>query len=90
MSETEGQEAVVRQVWRQTRRQGSAEEKNRTVLDGLRDEASISGLCRREGIPPNLFFSWSKAFLEAGQQRLAGDTRRYFRNHVDNLFGIYS
>lgn len=76
MSKTEGAEAVVREIRRQTRRQYSAEEKIRIVLEGLRGEESISELCRREGISPNLYYSWSKAFLEAGKQRLAGDTKR--------------
>jgi transposase len=33
-------------------------------------------LCRREGINPNLYYKWSKEFLEAGKRRLAGDTKR--------------
>jgi len=44
----------------------SAEEKIRVVLEGLRGEESIAELCRREGIAPNLYYSWSKEFLEAG------------------------
>lgn len=86
MSKTEGPEAVVREIRRQTRRHYSAEEKIRIVLEGLRGEVSISELCRREGISPNLYYSWSKAFLEAGQQRLAGDTRRQATSpEVDEL-----
>ena len=54
----------------------SAEEKIRIVLDGLRGEASIAELCRREGIAESLYYSWSKEFLEAGKRRLAGDTER--------------
>jgi len=38
------------------------------MLEGLRGEESISELFRREGISPNLYYSWSKAFLEAGKQ----------------------
>jgi transposase len=37
---------------------------------------SISELCRREGIVSNLYYRWSKDFLEAGKRRLAGDTTR--------------
>jgi len=59
-----------------TRKQYSAEEKIRIVLDGLRGEASIAELCRREGIAESLYYSWSKEFLEAGKRRLAGDTAR--------------
>ena len=31
---------------------------------------------RREGIVQNLYYRWSKEFLEAGKKRLAGDTAR--------------
>ena len=37
---------------------------------------SIAELCRREGIVQNLYYRWSKEFLEAGKKRLAGDTVR--------------
>ena len=43
-------EAVVKDIRRMTRRQFSAEEKIRIVLEGLRGEHSIAELCRREGI----------------------------------------
>jgi len=46
------------------------------VLDGLRGESSIAELCRVEGIAQSMYYSWSKEFLEAGKQRLAGDTAR--------------
>ena len=58
------------------RRQFSAEEKIRIVLEGLRGEDSIAELCRKEGIAQNLYYRWSKEFLEAGKKRLAGDTAR--------------
>jgi transposase len=69
-------EQVVKQIRRATRRQFSAEEKIRIVLSGLRGEDSIAELCRREGIVQNLYYRWSKEFLEAGKKRLAGDTVR--------------
>jgi len=69
-------ERVVREIKRKTRRKFSAEEKIRIVLEGLRGEESIAELCRREGISPNLYYNWSKEFLEAGQQRLRGNTKR--------------
>jgi transposase len=53
-----------------------AEEKIRIVLEGLRGEDSIAELCRKEGINQNLYYRWSKEFLEAGKKRLAGDTAR--------------
>ena len=69
-------ESIVRQIKRKTRRKYSAEEKIRIVLEGLRGEQSITDLCRREGIHPGIYYKWSKAFLEAGKQRLTGDTVR--------------
>jgi transposase len=69
-------EQLVREIRRATRRQFSAEEKIRIVLTGLRGEDSIAELCRREGIVENLYYRWSKEFLEAGKKRLAGDTAR--------------
>ena len=69
-------ESVVREIRRKTRRRFSSEEKIRIVLEGLKGEESISELCRREGISPNLYYNWSKEFLEAGKRRLKGDTKR--------------
>jgi transposase len=69
-------EATVRNIRRKTRRKYSVEEKIRIVLDGLRGETTIAELCRREGINQNLYYKWSKEFLEAGKQRLAGNTNR--------------
>ncbi len=69
-------EKVVRDIRRRTRKQYSAEEKIRIVLEGLRGEESIAALCRREGIAESLYYSWSKEFLEAGKKRLAGDAAR--------------
>lgn len=67
---------VVREIRRKTKRKFSSEEKIRIVLEGLKGEASIVELCRREGIVPNLYYRWSKDFLEAGKRRLQGDTAR--------------
>jgi transposase len=70
-------EETVRDIRRATRRRHfSAEEKIRIVLEGLRGEDSIAELCRKEGIAQNLYYRWSKEFLEAGKKRLAGDTAR--------------
>ena len=69
-------EKAVRDIRRATRRHYSAEEKIRIVLAGLRGEDSIAELCRKEGINQNLYYRWSKEFLEAGKKRLAGDTAR--------------
>ena len=75
-SSKEPAEKVVQDIPRATRKHYSAEEKVRIVLEGLRGEDSISELCRREGIAQNLYYRWSKDFLEAGKKRLAGDTAR--------------
>ena len=69
-------EKTVRDIRRATRRNYSAEEKIHIVLEGLRGEDSIAELCRREGINTNVYYRWSKEFLEAGKKRLAGDTAR--------------
>ena len=69
-------EKTIKDIRRATRKQYSAEEKIRIVLDGLRGEETIAELCRREGISQGLYYSWSKEFLEAGKKRLAGDTAR--------------
>lgn len=69
-------EKVIRDIRRETRRKYSAEEKIRIVLEGLRGEDSIAELCRREGVNPNMYYKWSKEFLEAGKARLTGDTKR--------------
>lgn len=69
-------ERVVKDIRRKTRRQFSAEEKIRIVLDGLRGDDSIAELCRKEGIAQSLYYTWSKEFMEAGKRRLAGDTAR--------------
>ena len=67
-------ESVVKEIRRNTRRKYTSEEKIRIVLEGLKGEVSIVELCRREGIVSNLYYRWSKDFLEAGKKRLAGDT----------------
>ncbi len=69
-------ESVVREIKRKSRRKYNAEEKIRVVLEGLKGEESIAGICRREGIAANLYYKWSKAFLEGGKRRLQGDTKR--------------
>jgi transposase-like protein len=65
-------EAAVREIRRRSRWKFSPEEKIRIVLEGLRGEESIADLCRREGIASNLYYRWSKDFLEAGKKQLVG------------------
>ena len=69
-------ERIVREIKRKSRRVFNSEEKIRIILEGLREEDSISAICRREGIHPSQYYKWSKEFLEAGKKRLAGDERR--------------
>ena len=57
-------EATVRNIRRKTRRKYSAEEKIRIVLEGMRCEQTIAELCRREGISENLYYRWTKDFLD--------------------------
>jgi transposase len=76
MSEKESTEKKIRNIRRQNRKKYSAEEKIRIVLEGLRGDESISELCRREGLNQSMYYKWSKEFMEAGKQRLAGNTKR--------------
>ena len=69
-------ERIVKDIKRKTRKQYSAEEKIRIVLDGLRGEESVAELCRIEGISQGIYYKWSKDFMEAGKKRLAGDITR--------------
>ena len=69
-------EKLVKDIRRRTRKKYSAEEKIRIVLEGLRGEESIAELCRKEGFNPNVYYRWSKEFMEAGKKRLSGDTVR--------------
>jgi len=76
MSEKESTEKKIRNIRRHDRKKYSAEEKIRIVLEGLRGDDSIAELCRREGIAQSMYYKWSKEFMEAGKQRLAGNTKR--------------
>ena len=58
-------EVLVKDIRRATRRHFSAEDKIRIVLDGLRGDDSIAGLCGKEGIAQSLYYTWSKEFMEA-------------------------
>jgi transposase len=68
--------STVRNIRRNSRKRYSGEEKIRIVLEGLRGEESVAELCRREGISESVYYRWSKEFLEAGKQRLVGNTKR--------------
>ena len=79
-------EKTVKDIRHNTRCKFSTEEKIRIVLDDLRGEGSIAELCHREGINPNLYYRWSKDFLEAGKKRLSGDTVR--EANTDEVTGL--
>ena len=76
MSEKNSVEKTVREIRQKTRKKYTAEEKIRIVLEGLRGESTIAELCRREGINTNMYYKWSKEFLDAGKERLLGNTKR--------------
>ena len=83
---TEETKRFVRQVRAATRRKYTSEEKIRIVLEGFRREVTVNELCRREGIKPNSFYSWTKEFMEAGKERLSRDTvRDATRQEIDTL-----
>lgn len=73
---TEETQEFIRRVRRSTRRRYSPEEKIRIVLEGFRQEVTVNDLCRREGIKPNVYYSWLKDFMEAGKTRLRADSVR--------------
>jgi transposase len=80
-------EATVRNIQRKTRRKYTAEEKIRIVLEGLRGEETITELCRKEGINSNLYYKWSKEFLEARKAKLSGNTKQHklVSEYIDKL-----
>jgi transposase len=86
MEKKTGVSSVIRDIKRHTVKRYNAEEKIRIVLEGLKGETSIVELCRREGINANVYYKWSKDFLEAGKKRLTGDiVREATRSEVGDL-----
>ena len=66
----------IRKAKKVTRRRFSAEDKIGIVMEGMRGEEPVSVLCRRLGLQTTVYYRWLKDFLEAGKQRLRGDTLR--------------
>jgi transposase len=64
MREKTSVKQTVRDIRRHTRKQYSAEEKIRIILEGLRGEDSIVELYRREGISPNVYYRWPVVIWE--------------------------
>ena len=73
---TEETRSFVRTVKAAARRKYTPEEKVRIVLEGFRREVTVSDLCRREGIKPHSYYTWTKEFMEAGKERLTRDMVR--------------
>ena len=86
VEKTQSAESIVKGIDRRTRRTFTSEEKIRIVLEGIRGEESIASLCRKNGIHENLYYKWSKDFLEAGRRRLSGDTKR--QANTDEVSGL--
>ena len=55
-------QSFMKSVRRATRRRFTPEEKIRIVLEGFRRETTVNDLCRREGINPANYYSWTKEF----------------------------
>jgi transposase len=73
---TSPSERDVRNIRRVTRKQYSAEEKFRVVLDGLRGESSIAELCRREGISRGFITAGRRSSSKPANAGWSGDTAR--------------
>ena len=73
--------SFVRTVKAAARRKYTSEDKIRIVLEGFRREVTVNDLCRREGIKPHSYYSWTKEFMEAGKERLTRDSVRDATQH---------
>jgi len=68
-------ETEAKVIRRYTQKIHTEEEKIRIVIEGIRNEISITELCCRESIDTNLFYKWSREFMETNKGRFVGDTR---------------
>ncbi len=55
------------------RKKWSAEEKQKMVLAGMRNETSIAEFCRQYGVSDVMYYKWKKVFLEGGNNGLKGN-----------------
>lgn len=69
-------ENFIKDIRRKTRRLFTSEQKIMIVMEALRGELSTAEICRKYGINQSMFYKWNKEFMEAGKNRLAGDTKR--------------
>ena len=83
---TQQTKGFMQQVRVASRRKYTPEEKVRIVLEGFRREVAVNDLCRREGIKPGAYYSWTKDFMEAGKERLTRDAvRDATRQEIDGI-----
>ena len=80
---------IRRKARRKARRKCSTEEKIRIVLDGFRGESSVAELCRREGINLDLYYRWTKDFLETGKKRQIRTADTWIFNPMLELCGYF-
>ena len=65
-------DAIARDIKRRTRKKYNAEEKISIVLEGLRDEESITAICRREGLIPTPVLPLEKRVPGGRQEAASG------------------
>lgn len=53
----------------------SPEQKQKTILAGMRNEISVAELCRRHGVSDVMYYKWRKTFLESGLNGLKSNGR---------------
>ena len=68
-------EKVVKDIRRATRERSGRRKRSGSFWKACAARTALPS-CAREGIAQNLYYRWSKDFLEAGKKRLAGDTAR--------------
>lgn len=68
-------EATVREICRGSRKNIRRKRRSGLCWKDYGREDTIAELWRREGVHSNMYYKWSKDFLEVGKQRLTGDMR---------------
>ena len=57
------------------RKKWSPEQKQKIVVAGLKNETSVSELCRRHGVSDVMYYKWRKTFLESGLNGLKSNSK---------------
>ncbi len=57
------------------RKKWSPEQKQKIVVAGLKNEISVSELCRRHGVSDVMYYKWRKTFLESGLNGLKSNSK---------------